>query len=411
VRPHAERGNEGMQVTRTGHDVPPDAHLPLRPPGRIFGVKGAVGTVPVASLPNFPAANHEPPDTTMKRLTNRTGPAILLAAIACLVSLLPLGLSHSARACSTPVFRYAMYNWPTAPYYFFYFHHGQIPDEDKAIHEQLGKLAAADKPSNVRLIVIDVTDEEKLKYIPEVVLKSRQKHAKDKQPLFVVYTSWGVELHVGKLDAATLRAMVDSPMRQQIGKQFHKGNATVMLILKSSDEKANKQAAKVARQLVAKANAGEIMVSSEFDYMPPPPPPEGSDGPSAEDQPAEPEPEKMKIAVLELSRGDKNEKWLLRSLLAVEPDLDKFADKPMVFPIYGRGRVLPPYIGKGIHLDNLVDCASFLGGACSCMIKDQNPGVDLLMQWDWDATAEAWAEKQGDFGGGPFGYREYGPGQ
>lgn len=366
-------------------------------------------------LPKSPAPNYEPPDKNVKRLTNRIRPTIALVSISCLVSLLSTGLSPSARACSTPVFRYAMYNWPTAPYYFFYFHDGQIPEEDKAIHEQLEKLATADKPSNVRLTVIDVTNEEQLKYIPEVVLKSREAQAKDNEPLFVVYTSWGAELYVGKLDAEMLGTLVDSPMRQQIAKRFHQGNATVMLILKSSDEKANKEAAKVARQLVAKAKAGEIVVSSELDYMmPPPPPAEGSDGESAEDQPpAEPEPEKMKIAVLELSRDDANEKWLLRSLLAVEPDLDKFADKPMVFAMYGRGRVLPPYIGKGIHVDNLVDCASFLGGACSCMIKDQNPGVDLLMQWDWDSTAEAWAEKQGEFGGGPdpFGYQEYGPGR
>jgi len=354
-----------------------------------------------------PAPKPPTPDTTVKRLTNRMRPTSMLVAMACSVSALSMDPAPSARACSTPVFRYAMYNWPTAPYYFFYFHHGEIPEEDKAIHEQLEKLATADKPSNVRLIAIDMTNEEQLKYIPEVVLKSREAHAKDQQPLFVVYTSWGAELYVGKLDAKILGALVDSPMRRQIAKRFHQGNATIMLILKSSDEKANKEAAKVARQLLAKAKAGEIVVSSDLYYMmPPPPPAEGSD-----DQPAEPEPEKMKIAVLELSRDDANEKWLLRSLLAVEPDLNKFADKPMVFAIYGRGRVLPPYIGKGIHVDNLFDCASFLGGACSCMIKDQNPGVDLLMQWDWDATAEAWAKEQGEFDAapGPFGYQEYGP--
>ena len=95
-------------------------------------------------------------------------------------------------------------------------------------------------------------------------------------------------------------------------------------------------------------------------------------------------------------------------LLAVEPDLHKFEKEPMVFAVYGRGRAMPPYVGKGITQANLVDCIAFLAGACSCMVKDENPGVDLLMRWDWDATAERMAaEDEGSGLGSPGGYGGY----
>jgi hypothetical protein len=41
------------------------------------------------------------------------------------------------------------------------------------------------------------------------------------------------------------------------------------------------------------------------------------------------------------------------------------------------------------------------------MVKDQNPGLDQLMHWDWDATAEAMARTDPSMYGDPYGYQEY----
>ena len=46
----------------------------------------------------------------------------------------------------------------------------------------------------------------------------------------------------------------------------------------------------------------------------------------------------------------------------MESDLGKYPDEPMVFAVYGRGQVLPPFVGKGITVDNLLDCASSSAG-------------------------------------------------
>ncbi len=45
-------------------------------------------------------------------------------------------------------------------------------------------------------------------------------------------------------------------------------------------------------------------------------------------------------------------------------------------------------LGKGINAETIQDAAKFLCGACSCLVKRLNPGVDLLMAADWDAILD-----------------------
>jgi hypothetical protein len=52
---------------------------------------------------------------------------------------------------------------------------------------------------------------------------------------------------------------------------------------------------------------------------------------------------------------------------------------------------MPPYIGKGITVELLTDVVAFLVGPCSCFAKAENPGMDLLARWDWEATADKMA--------------------
>jgi hypothetical protein len=70
-------------------------------------------------------------------------------------------------------------------------------------------------------------------------------------------------------------------------------------------------------------------------------------------------------------------------LLRSEPDLAERSD-PMVFPVFGRGRALLPLVGAGITARNIHDSAAFLVGACSCEVKELNPGFDLLLAANWE---------------------------
>jgi hypothetical protein len=70
----------------------------------------------------------------------------------------------------------------------------------------------------------------------------------------------------------------------------------------------------------------------------------------------------------------------------VEDDLGDYRDEPIAFPVFGRGRVLQPLIGAGLTLDNVMFDSSYLCGACSCQVKEENPGIDLLVAAAWDAA-------------------------
>ncbi len=396
------------------------------------------------------------------------------------------GSVSPVRACNTPVYRYAMYNWPPAPYYVFYFHHEQVAKEDEAVNKVLDELSRADPPANVLFATVDVSNEEEFKKFPKVVKRTYQSHAEGKKPLHLVFCPWVLyyawmfeqyarvsdqqneerqtpeesqpgaseqtagpadekqdqpeesqpetpkqtsgppgedhdqaeegpppftELFAGRLDKKTVEAMVDSPVRKQLGQLLRDGNAAVLLILTGPDQDANRQAEKVAGEVVAMADRDEFLVSGGDDFAPDQFLPEAPGNTPPQDPRQDDSSHTLKLAVLKLARTDPAEKWLVDSLLSIEPDLrqSKYAKSPMVFAVYGRGRAMPPYLDKGITAENLAECVTFLTGPCSCMVKEQNPGVDLLVRRDWDAVAEALAANDPAFTGGPWGYQEFAP--
>src|SRR5690606_30723445 len=84
---------------------------------------------------------------------------------------------------------------------------------------------------------------------------------------------------------------------------------------------------------------------------------------------------------------DAAEEVLLQMLLRCEPDLlprEGEEIRPMVFPIFGRARALYALVGGGIHPVPIERAAQFLTGPCSCQVKAENPGVDLLLAARWD---------------------------
>jgi hypothetical protein len=86
--------------------------------------------------------------------------------------------------------------------------------------------------------------------------------------------------------------------------------------------------------------------------------------------------------VLRVPRDSAEEQALVGMLLGCEPDLVELS-QPMAFPVFGRGRALLPLVGAGITAKNVHDAAEFLAGPCSCEVKEQNPGFDLLLKADW----------------------------
>ncbi len=91
---------------------------------------------------------------------------------------------------------------------------------------------------------------------------------------------------------------------------------------------------------------------------------------------------KLAFSTLRIARGDPAERAFVPMLLGTEAGLARQRE-PVVFPVFGQARVLYALVGKGIRHETIDRAASFLIGSCSCQVKEQNPGADLLVTADW----------------------------
>lgn len=311
---------------------------------------------------------------TVGQLTKRS--ACRLIGLAAVLTALAAGF---VLACDTPVYRYAMYRWEPAPYEVYFFHDKPL-DERAAQVQKLVEAASQseEKPANLFFVPVSLSADPELKKIPPDVRKAWNAQKQKEVPTYMVVAPHGQKLYQGALDEAVLKAMLESPARAEIAKQLGEGKAGVLILLGGSDEAANAGAEKEAKSLIADVAAGKVEL-----YLPPAMAETTEDGKPA----AAP---RLELGLVKVARTDAREKWLVDSLLSLEDDLKnaEFAAQPMIFAVFGRGRALPPFVGKGITRDNLLECVYFLTGACSCTVKDQNPGMDLVFAVNWWSVAE-----------------------
>lgn len=323
-----------------------------------------------------------------------------------------MSLSKTVPACDTPVYRYAMYRWTPTPYEVYYFHEDFFQEEkynekDTASHKAIERLSAdPERPANIVLIPVNLFADRDLRGVPPDVRKMWQKQENKSLPRYLLVSPQGAHVYSGALTSDEIASLATSAARQRIADLLADGRSGTFVLLTGKDKSANESAEKMLNALAADVAAGKVDL-----YSGPQPGP-GSPSVGSEEVPdsslpksesdidkedADKSAPSRQIGVVTLARDDPKERWLTEMLLAVEPDLkDKeFEDQPMVFVVYGRARALPPYIGKGITRNNMLEVLDFITGACSCTVKEQNPGVDLLTRYDWETAAEKLADRFG----------------
>lgn len=166
-------------------------------------------------------------------MTRRIGRACLFTAVMC------LSFASVARACDTPVYRYAMYRWLPAPYEVYYFHEGELDDtaqQMKAAVEQAGETAEA--PTNIVFLSVDLAQDKELVGVPPDIKTAWRKQDRPQIPSYFVSSPVGGHLFTGSLSLADIEAMIDSPTRQQVGQALEAGKAGVYVLLTSDDAEA-----------------------------------------------------------------------------------------------------------------------------------------------------------------------------
>jgi hypothetical protein len=85
-----------------------------------------------------------------------------------------------------------------------------------------------------------------------------------------------------------------------------------------------------------------------------------------------------------LKRTNSTEAVLI-SQLAGPGGLQAFkGDEEFIAVVFGRGRVLGAWPRDRLNEEFIEESTRFLLGSCSCQVKGQNPGWDLLLRVDWD---------------------------
>jgi len=294
-------------------------------------------------------------------------------------------LSGTGSACDTPVYRYAMYRWQPAPYELYCFSDGEL---DAASQLVLSAVERAGAPAcaNLMSFLVNVQDEKALAGLPADIQEAWIRQSPKQTPWFLLSSPVGVHMLAGAMTENDVPALVDSPARRAIGQLLEEGKAGVYVLVTNDDPTATEAAEKEIRGVIDDVKAGVIEI-----YSGPMTSAEDSESPHAA----------VEFDMVKLARDDAHERWLLDCLLNLAPDLHDNPE-PMAFLVYGRGRAIFSSLGKGIHRDNLTMDVEFITGACSCTVKEQNPGVDLLMSYNWDAVAEALARQYGAEEGNPY---------
>jgi hypothetical protein len=225
-------------------------------------------------------------------------------------------------ACTTKVSEWVLLNSLPDEYALIYFHKDPLSEKEKQQNTEVGK--------NIRTANIQ------FRSLPKKDIDQPYYGLYYKNRLFSKYN-----------DPGGLENLTSSPLREKIALELMAGKLCVMLYLKTDIKEKDEAGMRTVKTTIATSPFGKI------------------------------------IPVIELSRNDVNEKHFISMLLNVESDL-KDIKEPMLFGIFGRFKALEPLLAKGISEENVNLMISFLTADCSCLIKDNLPGTDILFTNNWE---------------------------
>lgn len=166
----------------------------------------------------------------------------------------------------------------------------------------------------------------------------------------------------GRLSDPFLEDLATSPARREVAQRLLRGDAVVWLLLRGSDKE-------LAARTRASLDAALAKLAEEIELPP------GVGRPGSELLAKIPL--QMKFSVVEVSAESAEEQTLIKLLhggLAKAP----VASDSYIAPVFGRGRVLNVLSASKLESETVGDWTRYLCSACSCQVKQQNPGFDLL---------------------------------
>jgi hypothetical protein len=279
------------------------------------------------------------------------------------VGMMLVGLIPGARACPIPVCQFSLEHWESEPYRVEVRHDGVFTADQRAALELL-EASAKGKGHHAN---IDLSWRDYSKALVPPPQGVRLPYVSVSYPSMAGIPDPFWE---GPLEKTVIEEhLFHSPKRREIAEQLLLRRTGVWVLLESGNRSEDAKARRTLERELERlkktltfpdpgdADWGEIFSVVEF-------------------------------SIVTIRRDDPKERVLVSMLLGSERDLRDFADQPIVFPIYGRGIAMYALIGDGINARTLSAAGEFLSGPTTGEVKNQNPGVDLLMAVDWNGRVE-----------------------
>lgn len=297
----------------------------------------------------------------------------------CLIAMTVICMTSIVWACSVPVFRYALERWAGDKYEVVVFHKGVLSQEQQKLVDDLTEDGAAGKQhANVKLTLVNLENPKH----PDLV-KLWEDQQSDTLPWMIVkYPQITRKRNVvwsGELSKDNITRLLDSPSRHEIARRLLKGDTAVWVLLETGRKADDDAAFKTLKAHLFLAE--QELKLPEIDEA------DIAQGLVSVDETGL----KLNFSTIRISRKDSQEQMFTEMLLGSEDDLRDF-DEPMAFPVFGRGRVLYALIGKGINPDTIRQTCQELIGPCTCQVKEENPGVDIVTSVDWENLVKPFVE-------------------
>jgi len=292
-----------------------------------------------------------------------------------------MSIASFALCCSIPVYRYALEHWTPEAFTVHILSASPLNESQQSLLKDLEKLS---KNANVRLKVSDGKNE-----LSNESKAIRQWYANRDSAWLVVEAAKKVVdstpvIWDGPFTQETVTGLLSSPVRQRICQGLVEKDSVCWVLLESGDAAVDDKMFALLESELRRLE--KIIKLPEIEAA------------DLKDLSKKPEELKIQFSAHRLSRNDGAEAAFVSMLLATESDLREEFEKgaPMAFPVFGRGRVLYALLGDGIAKSTIEEASRFLAGACQCTVKADNPGVDLLISFDWDEHVQITEPKKED---------------
>lgn len=278
-----------------------------------------------------------------------------------------LAVPQRADACAVPVFRYALERWAADLFEVDVFYRGALTAEEQAavsLLEDQSQINGGATNWEVVHCNLDHDLAEDLQVVGKAIGDVALPHVVLRRPggrrgSAVVWS--------GPLSQAT-PGLWASPARSELIRRLASGDSVVWLVVRGADDNSD-------LTVVEKLKAQLPTLAAEI----PLPPGVGLPGSELLTR----LPLEVRFSMLEVD-GRTPDEAMFRAVVASGASEPPDPAETLVVPVFGRGRAMTVLSADRVDEEVLAECCGFLCGACSCQVKQSNPGFDLLLAVNWD---------------------------